>query len=163
MKRISFLLALFFTTSVFASWRSESRAILKEHKTECKNAEVVVDEIVRDSHIKGHVVGLSPEAYSDFKVVFYVKTNRWYVHPYTYYEGQDEGFSYSNLTADGEFQVKTLRRDMPSKQMAVVLVPKTYKINSQRLWLKPLFGFIGGVLKYQCNHTIVKGTGEFFQ
>lgn len=162
MKSFCLVLALAFSSSVFASWQSDSRKILKEYKAECRNTEVVVDEIVRDSHIKGHIVGLPTEAYQDFKVVFYVKTNRWYVHPYTYYEGQEAGFSYSNLAADGSFEVKTVRRDVPSKQMAVVVVPKTYKIASQKFWLRPLFGFIGGVLKYQCNHTLVNGNGEFF-
>lgn len=150
------------SSSAFAGWKSEAKQILKEYKNECRSTEVTVDEIVKNSHIKGHVTGLPTDAYDKFKVVFYVKTNRWYVHPYTYYEGQEEGYSYSNLNASGEFHVRTLRRDVPSKQMAVVVVPKSYKITAQKWWLRPLFGFIGGVLKYQCNHTIVEGNGDFF-
>lgn len=156
----SFILALMLLTmNVFAN---ETRRILNEFKNECKTTEVHVDEIVRDSHIKGHVKGLPLEAYDKFKVVFYVKTNRWYVHPYTYYEGQQEGYSYSNLAQDGTFMVKTVRRQIPSKQLAVVVVPRSYKISSQKFWLKPLFGFFGGVLKNQCNHTLVDGNGDFF-
>ena len=153
---------LVMSATAFASWKAESRAILNEYKNECQTTEVAVDEIVKNSHIKGHIRGLPTDAYEKFKVVFYVKTNRWYVHPYTHYEGQEEGYSYSNLNANGEFQVKTVRRDVPSKKMAVVLVPRSYKIVSQRWWLKPLFGFFGGVLKNQCNHTIVQGNGDFF-
>lgn len=163
MKAIGLVLALLTSMSAFAGWRSETRATLREYKAECKSTKVSVDEIVKNSHIKGHISGLPTQAYEDFKVVFYVKTNRWYVHPYSYYEGQEEGYSYSNLNANGEFQVKTVRRDVPSKELAVVLVPKTFKIKSQKWWLKPILGIFGGVLKHQCNHTIVPGNGDFFQ
>lgn len=162
MKGLLIAASLVLSASAFAGYKSETRAILHEYKNECRTTEVHVDEIVKNSHIKGHIKGLPTEAYDKFKVVFYVKTNRWYVHPYTYYEGQEEGYSYSNLNANGGFRVKTVRRDVPSKKMAVVLVPRSYKIVSQRWWLKPLFGIFGGVLKNQCSHTIVQGNGDFF-
>ncbi len=162
MKGLLILALILMSSSVFAGWHSETHAILKEYKNECRTTEVHVDEIVRNSHITGHIKGLPTDAYDKFKVIFYVKTNRWYVHPYTHYEGQEEGYSYSNLKANGEFRVKTVRRDVPSKQLAVVLVPKSHKIVSQRWWLKPLFGIFGGVLKHQCSHTLVQGNGDFF-
>jgi hypothetical protein len=162
MKGLAVLALALFSTVAMADWKSETKSILTEYKDECKSTVVTVDEIVKNSHIKGHISGLPTEAFEKFKVVFYVKTNRWYVHPYTHYENQEEGYSYSNLNANGEFQVKTVRRDVPSKQLAVVVVPKSYKISSQKWWLKPLFGIFGGVLKNQCNHTIVKGNGDFF-
>jgi hypothetical protein len=135
---------------------------LSDFKSECRTAEVHVDELVKNSHIKGHIKGLPTEAYAKFKVVFYVKTNRWYVHPYSYYENQEEGYSYSNINENGEFRVKTLRRDVPSRKLAVVVVPKSYKIRAQKFWLKPLFGIFGGVLKNQCTNTIIEGNGDFF-
>lgn len=156
------LIALALTVSSFAVSASETKAILKEYKNECKSTVVTVDEIVKNSHIKGHITGLPTEAFEKFKVVFYVKTNHWYVHPYTWAEGQEEGYSYSNLQADGSFWVRTVRRDVPSQKLAVVVVPKSYKIKSQKWWLKPILGFFGGVLKDQCNHTIVPGNGDFF-
>ncbi|MFP5385862.1 MAG: hypothetical protein ACLGHN_07260 [Bacteriovoracia bacterium] len=163
MKGLLALALLAGSTLAFAhDWKSETKNILKEYKNECRTTEIVVDEIVKNSHIKGHVKGLPVEAYDKFKVVFYVKTNRWYVHPYTYYEGQESGYSYSNLNSNGGFEVKTVRRDVPSQKLAVVVVPSSYKIVSQRFWLKPLFGIFGGVLKYQCNHTLVEGNGDFF-
>lgn len=161
MKGMIVLTALIISGSALAA-KSETRQILREYKNECKSTVVSVDEIVKNSHIKGHVKGLPTEAYDKFKVVFYVKTNRWYVHPYTHHENQEEGYSYSNLNATGEFKVRTVRRDVPSSKMAVVVVPRSYKITNQKWWLKPLFGFFGGVLKNQCNHTIVPGNGDFF-
>jgi hypothetical protein len=153
------LIGLLLSVSAFAD---ETRDILRQYKKDCKQTVVTVDEIVKDSHIRGHITGLPAEAYADFKVVFYVKTNRWYVHPYTYYEGQEEGYSYSNINHRGEFFVRSVTRKVPSKQMAVVVVPKSQRIYSQKFWLRPLFGIFGGVLKNQCAHTLVKGTGDFF-
>ena len=162
MKSLLLVTTLLITSHAFASWKSESRAIIREYQTECRNTEVSVDEIVRNSHIKGHVSGLPTDAYDQFKVVVYVKTNRWYVHPYTHYEGQEEGYSYANINENGEFKIRTVLRNVPAKQMVVAVVPRPYQIKSQKFWLHPLFGFFGGVLKYKCSHTMVQGNGDFF-
>jgi hypothetical protein len=159
MNRILILVLILTSFSAFAG---ETKRILTEYENECSTTQVVVDEIVRDSHIKGHISGLPQDAYEKFKVVFYVKTNRWYVHPYAFYQGQEEGYSYSNIHADGSFWVRTVRRQVPSKKLAVVVVPRSYQIMSQQWWLKPLFGRFGGVIKNQCSHTIVDGNGDFF-
>jgi hypothetical protein len=161
MKTIFILLA-FFAMNDSVKAKSETSRLLHEYANECKSTQVIVDEIVKNSHIKGHVKGLPTDAFDKFKVVFYVKTNRWYVHPYSYYEGQAPGYSYSYIDSKGNFEVKTISRDVPAKELAVVVVPKCYKIKSQKFWLKPIFGIFGGVLKNQCNHTIVQGNGDFF-
>jgi hypothetical protein len=153
------LLALVISLPAAASWKKETRKILKDNKYACKSTEVVVDSIIKDDKITGHIKGLPQNSYSDFKVVFYVQTNRWYVHPF---EGSQEGLSYANLTDNGNFAIRTVRREIPSKQLVAVLVPKTYKIKSQRFLLKPFLGLFGGILKYECAHTIVKGNGDFF-
>lgn len=161
MKYIAFAFALILSLPAFANWKRETRQTLNEYAYACPSTEVVVDSIVKNETIKGHVKGLPAQAYKDFKVVFYVKTNVWYIHPYQYYPGQDEGYSYSNLNSNGEFQVKTVLRQVPSAAMAAVLVPKSFKIRNYRWWLRPLLGFVGGVLKFQCSHAIVKGNGDF--
>ena len=157
--KVLFLTMMLFSLQVLAQ---RPKDVLKEHRSECKSATVSVEEIVKNSHIKGQVKGLSPSVYEKFKVVFYVKTNRWYVHPYTWYEGQEEGFSYSNIKEDGSFWVRTVRRDVAAKKLAVVVVPKNYKITSQKWFLHPLLGRFGGVLKNKCTYQIVPGNGDFF-
>lgn len=154
---------LFLTLFIFSHEIYANNLINNTFYAECKTSEIVVDEIIRDTHIRGHINGLPQAAYDKFKVVFYVKTNRWYVHPYSYYEGQEEGYSYSNLNSNGEFKVKTVRRAIPSSELAVVLVPKNYKIKSQKFLLKPFLGLFGGVLKDQCAHVIIPGNGDFFR
>lgn len=161
MKTLITLLTLTISMSASAGWKADSRKVLKEYAYACKETQVSVDSIVKNEHIKGHISGLPVEAYDKFKVVFYVKTNVWYVHPYTYYQGQDEGYSFSNLDANGGFKVKTVLRNLPSKELAAVLVPKAYKIKDRRWWLKPALGFLGGVLKFQCAHQKVAGNGDF--
>ena len=93
MKGLGFLALVLFSTAAMAGWKSETKSILSNYKQECKSTVVTVDEIVKNSHIKGHITGLPSEAYEKFKVVFYVKTNRWYVHPYNHYGNQEEGYS----------------------------------------------------------------------
>lgn len=159
MKVMLLTFALLTVQSAWASWKSETKAILKEYAYACKTAEVSIDSIVRDDLIKGHVKGLPQDAYEKFKMVFYVKTNRWYVHPFI---SQEAGVGHALIKEDGSFEIKTIKRDVPAKQLAAVLVPKPYEVRSQRFILRPLFGFIGGVLKYQCNHKLVQGNGEFF-
>jgi hypothetical protein len=155
------LTLLIVTTSSYAGWKADTKKILKEYKYACSSTQVRVDSIVPNESISGRVMGLPQEALDKFKVVFYVKTNVWYVHPYAYYEGQEEGYSYSNLDSTGAFKIKTIKRDVPSKELAAVLVPKTYKIKDRRWWLNPLLGFLGGILKYDCSYTVIPGNGDF--
>jgi hypothetical protein len=161
MKLLTALITLSLSLNSFANWKSDTRKTLKEFKYACKNTEVVVDSITPNEYITGHVSGLPTAAYEKFKVVFYVKTNIWYVHPYAYYEGQDEGYSYSNLNDNGEFKVRTIKRSVPSKELAAVLVPKAFKIKATKWWLNPLLGFLGGVLKYDCANVLMPGNGDF--
>lgn len=157
MKIIILMLGLMIVN--FASANEPS--IMQQYGYSCKNVQVVVDSVIKNNSINGHVVGLPTEAYDKFKMVFYIKTNRWYIHPYAYTTDQAEGYSYTNLRADGSFKIKTILRDVPAKKLAAVLVPKNYKIRNQHIALKPIFG-IWGILKGACNYTTVKGNGDFF-
>jgi len=145
--------------TALASWKSETRAVLKEYAYACDDTQVFVDQIIRNETISGHITGLPAEAYDKFKMVFYVKTNHWYVHPF---EGDTEGSSFANLNVNGEFKIKTVLRQVASKRLAAVLVPRSYKVVSQRWFLKPFLGIFGGILKYECAHKLVDGNGDFF-
>lgn len=162
MKVFILTLGLLMSSLASAGWKQEARAILKEYNYACNNSEVIIDSISRNEWIKGHVNGIPTEALSKMKMVFFVKTNRWYVHPYTYTEGQEEGYSYTYLNADGTFKIKTIRRDVPAKKLAAVLVPRPYQIQNQHIWLNPFLGIFGGITKYSCNYTVVNGNGDFF-
>ncbi|MBY0517865.1 MAG: hypothetical protein K2P81_13225 [Bacteriovoracaceae bacterium] len=165
MKR-SLLCFVFFVSMLFAldapaaSWKSETKAILREYSYACRNSEVVVDEIVKDSHISGHIVGLPYEALEKFKVIFYVKTNRWYVHPFFQPENPQEGSAFAAINQDGTFKIQTIKRRVDASRLAVSVVPSPYVIKSQMLWLKPFLGLFGGVFKYSCRGVVVPLNGE---
>lgn len=152
---------LFISSAAQAGWKKETKKILKEYAYACDSTQLTIDSIVANQSITGHVSGLPLEAYDQFKVVFYVKTNVWYVHPYQYYEGQEEGVSYANLKPDGSFKIQTVRRAVPAQALAAVLVPKPFKIRDQRWWLNPILGFLGGILKFDCANAVIPGNGDF--
>lgn len=157
-----FIISFFLASQAFAgrSWQSETNAILRQYKYACRNTELKVDEIVRDSHIAGHLKGIPQDAYGKFKVIFYVKTDRWYAHPYYQSENPQEGIAYAKINDDGTFRIPTIRRPIAASRLAVSVVPAPYVIKSQRAWLKPFLGLFGGVFKYSCRGITHKLNGE---
>ena len=108
--KLALLLILTLPTLAMANWKKESRRILRENSYACRNSELKIEEIVSDSHISGMIKGLPQEALEDFKVLFYVKTNRWYAHPYFQPENPQEGLAYAKINEDGTFRIKTIKR-----------------------------------------------------
>jgi len=143
-----------------ANWKKESRRILKENSYACKNSELRIEEIVSDSHISGIIKGLPQDAVANFKVLFYVKTNRWYAHPYFQPENPQEGLSYAKINQDGTFRIKTVKRAVTGSRLAVTVVPTPYVIKSQTRWLRPFLGLFGGVFRYSCRGLVVPLNGE---
>jgi hypothetical protein len=151
---------LFAIDAPAAGWRKETRAILREYEIECIESEVEIDEIVKNSHISGHIKGLPQSAYDQFKVIFYVKTNRWYVHPFYQPEKPEEGVSFAAIKNDGTFKIQTIKRRVDASRLAVSVVPAPYVIKSQQRWLRSFLGLFGGVFKYSCNGVVVPLKGE---
>jgi hypothetical protein len=159
------LIALAFVFSLmplnsYANWKKETRQILKDNRYACRNSELAIDEIVADKHIKGHIKGLPQDAIENFKVIFYVKTNRWYAHPFFMPENPQEGVAYAKINDDGTFEIQTVRRQVPASRLAVSVVPAPYVIKSRRSWLKPFLGLFGGVFKFSCRGIVVPVSGE---
>jgi hypothetical protein len=134
-------------------WKALSKKILAQHADECKNASIKVTEIVKNSHIQGVVSGLNESSLEDFKMIFYVKTNHWYVHPYQYNQNQPSGYSYSDLTSGGNFWIRSVFR-VPAKEMVAILVPSPHIIYAKKWRLSTL-------LKYACASVMVPGNGDF--
>jgi hypothetical protein len=163
MKTFSFVLAfsaLFLSSDLWANWKNESRKILRENSYACRNSELTIEEIVADSHISGVIKGLPQESLEDFKVIFYVKTNRWYVHPYFQPENPQEGLAFAKINSDGTFRIKTVRRAVAASRLAVSVVPAPYVIRGQSAWLRPFLGLFGGVFRYSCRGLVVPLNGE---
>lgn len=157
MKILILVTGLMLTGATYATdlkWKELSKKILKQHSEECKNADIKVTQIVKNSHIKGHVTGLAESSLEDFKMIFYVKSNRtWYVHPYQFNENQPSGYSFSDLAPGGNFWIRSVFR-VPSKQMVAILVPSPHYIYAKKRRLNNL-------LRYACKHVLVPGNGDF--
>ncbi len=156
MKIIILTLGLLAATTSQATnfeWQAFSKKILAQHVEECKNLQINVQEIVKNNHIKGAVKGFKETSLDDFKVIFYVKTARWYVHPYQYNQSQPSGYSFSDLSAGGNFWIRSVFRT-PAKEMAVIVVPSPHYIYNKS-------SSLNGLLKYACKHVIIPGNGDF--
>lgn len=156
MKILILIAGILVSASTYATnleWVALSKKILKDHAAECAVAKVSVTQIVKNSHIQGSVSGLNETSLEDFKMVFYVKTNNWYVHPYEYNPAQPSGYSYSDLTAGGNFWIRSVFRT-PAKKMLAILVPSPHYIYTKK-------GSESDLLKYACAYVEIPGNGDF--
>ena len=81
---------------------------------------ISIDTIVANDRITGTVQGLDAAETAEFKVVVYVRTDQWYIHPYA---GQGEGRSWARVKPDGSWSLETVRRQFSADSVAALLVP----------------------------------------
>ena len=91
---------------------------------------VSIDQIVMNDHVSGKVSGLTNRGTSEFKVVVYVKTDKWYIHPY---ERGGDGKSFASINSDGSWEIETVRRDFAASEIAVLVVEYSSKVPSQAM------------------------------
>ena len=82
-------------------------------------AQITIERIVADDHIAGHVTGVASGAAGEFKVLVYVHTDQWYIHPYA---GQGEGRSWARLNSDLTWRIRSVKRAYVADQVAALLV-----------------------------------------
>lgn len=84
---------------------------------------IKIIEIKPNSRIIGRVFGIDPSQYSQYKVVVYVKTDNWYIHPY---ERGEEGLSFAEINRDGTWKIQTVKREFLADEVAALVVRKDY-------------------------------------
>jgi len=84
---------------------------------------ISITDITANQRICGTVSGLSPQDYPNYKIIIYVHTDQWYVHPYA---GQDEGKSWAAIQQDGKWQIQTVQREFKADKIAALLVKRNY-------------------------------------
>lgn len=84
---------------------------------------ITIDQIREDEWISGYVSGLELTDHANYKVIVYVHTDKWYIHPYA---GQDEGLSWTTIQQDNTWKIKTVKRRFKADKMAVLLVGRDY-------------------------------------
>lgn len=88
-----------------------------------RNPSIKIVEILPNSRIKGAIYGLNPSQYNQYKVIIYVKTDVWYIHPY---EKGGKDFSYANINQDGSWNIKTIKRGFLADYVAALIVLNSY-------------------------------------
>lgn len=86
-------------------------------------AELSIDRIEENNEIVGYVTDARDLALGELKVIVYVKTDRWYIHPYA---GQGEGLSWASISSSGEWRIETVKRKFVASEVAALLVDKAY-------------------------------------
>lgn len=79
----------------------------------------------KNEHIRGAVTGLTQAGTATHRVVVYVKTDVWYIHPY---ERGGDGKSWASIRSDGSWRISTLRRTFPASAVAALVVEKASKV-----------------------------------
>jgi len=97
---------------------------------EDKTIGVVISEIVPDDHISGWVVNMAAEQTSKYKVLVYVKTDKWYIHPYA---SGGEGLSFAKVEDDGHFRIKTVKREFSADTVSAFVVPVDFAAPAQAM------------------------------
>jgi hypothetical protein len=84
---------------------------------------ISITGIVSNQQIVGVISGLGSQEHQNYKVIVYVHTDQWYIHPYA---GQDEGKSWAPIQKNGHWQIETVKRDFNADKVAALLVKRNY-------------------------------------
>jgi hypothetical protein len=88
----------------------------------------------RQQAIEGQVVGLDPNSYGAYKVVAYVLTNKWYIHPEAV---NTPGLGFATIDSQGKWRLQTVWRGYQATKLAFLLVPR-------ETWAPPTVELVGG-------------------
>lgn len=96
-------------------------------------AGISIDEIVSQQYISGRVFGINPSEYGCYKIVVYVHTDKWYIHPYA---TGGEGRSYTTIRRDGSWRIGTVKREFPANQVAALILKRNYRppATAENIW-----------------------------
>ena len=100
-----------------ASWVGAQPARAKDASS------ISIDSIEADVAISGHATGFAPDELAKTRIVVYVLTDQWYIHPFA--DG-GEGKSWASIRPDGTWIIGTVKREFPAKKVAAILVPSGF-------------------------------------
>lgn len=83
---------------------------------------VAMTEFRSKSYISGRVEGLSTSEYRDYKILVYVLTDKWYIHPWA---ENAEGRGYASIRDDGTWRISTVWRGYQAYRVAFLLTKRT--------------------------------------
>lgn len=89
---------------------------------EMEEIRITMTHFQRNSHIWGQIEGLSPEHYGEYKILVYVLTNKWYIHPWA---DSREGRGFASIRSDGTWKIGTIWRGYQAYRVAFLLCAKS--------------------------------------
>jgi hypothetical protein len=112
---------------------------------------ISIQEIRANESISGTVKGLLADDHIKYKVLVYVLTDQWYIHPYA---DQDEGLSWASITKGGSWRIPTVQRQFKASAIAALLVERSFVEPNSTIDLSRI--------PYLTIHNKnLKGTGDF--
>jgi hypothetical protein len=88
-----------------------------------QGSSITIDQIEANQRIVGYVRGLQPGSCEKYKVIVYVHTDAWYIHPYA---GQGVGLSWAPIKPDGSWEIATVQREFKADKIGALVVPRDY-------------------------------------
>jgi hypothetical protein len=79
------------------------------------------------AYIKGKVTGLDQKEYNRYKLVVYVLTDQWYIHPFAVNE---VGRGFATIDPQGNWELQTVWRGYQAFKVAFLLVAKEVYVPS---------------------------------
>jgi hypothetical protein len=76
----------------------------------------------RNISISGKIDGIPPNEYSNYKVLIYVLTNKWYIHPWA---ENVEGKGFASIANDGTWKIGTVWRGYQAYRVAFLLTKRS--------------------------------------
>lgn len=82
---------------------------------------IQIKSITANQSIEGVVLGISDPR--KIKIIVYLKTDRWYLHPYA---DRDEGESWAKIDRGGYWSLPTVKRAFKATAIAALVVPMSF-------------------------------------
>jgi LmbE family N-acetylglucosaminyl deacetylase len=83
-----------------------------------QRGEVVLWDFESNSHLAGRVVGFSPEECRELKVLVYVLTDKWYVHPW---DSPEPGKGYAAVDDQCAWRISSVWHGFQAKRLALLV------------------------------------------
>lgn len=88
-------------------------------KPSAQKPTILFSSFHRGSEITGRIVGLTANSCKDYKVLVYVLTDKWYIHPWAQ---NSPGRGYATIADDGSWRISTVWRGYQAYRVAFLLV-----------------------------------------
>jgi hypothetical protein len=86
-------------------------------------ANIEMTKFVSGVSLSGIVKGITPEETKNYKVVVYILTDKWYIHPFA---ENKPGRGFGIINKDGSWGIDTINRGHGPFKLVMIVVPRAY-------------------------------------